>query len=163
MTDGNQQRDVSGIVEISRRAMLGAVGGSGELAALTGASRARLVDDRGGGEQMTHVELARARVERYSLGRIEEKTGCCSSTFGRWRPSPSTLSSRHPRDGRGLDGLRRRRRPAGVRSILGQPHIWEQVLLYVATLEAYPPEGRAFDGGSIGGVLEALRRAQRPE
>lgn len=57
----------------------------------------------------------------------------------------------------GADGERE------VRSIIGQPHIWEQVLLYMATLEAYPPVGLEFDGDSIGGVLEALREEQRPE
>lgn len=33
----------------------------------------------------------------------------------------------------GADGQRE------VRSIIDQPHIWEQVLLYMSALEAYPP------------------------
>jgi hypothetical protein len=49
-----------------------------------------------------------------------------------------------------------------VRSIIGQPHIWEQVLLYMAALEAYPPAGLEFDGDTVGGVLAALRETQRP-
>jgi hypothetical protein len=48
-----------------------------------------------------------------------------------------------------------------VRSITGQPHVWEQVLLYLATLEAYPPADVAFDDDGIGGVLAALREQKR--
>jgi hypothetical protein len=33
----------------------------------------------------------------------------------------------------------------------------------MTALEAYPPDGLAFDGDSIGGVLKALRDEQRPE
>ncbi len=46
-----------------------------------------------------------------------------------------------------------------VRSIIGQPHIWEQILLYLTALETYPPDtvnGEA-GGEDIGGVLKELR------
>ena len=32
----------------------------------------------------------------------------------------------------------------------------------MAALEAYPPAGLEFDGDTVGGVLAALRDAQRP-
>lgn len=44
-----------------------------------------------------------------------------------------------------------------VRSIVSQPHAWEQVLVYLAALEAYPPVGE-FEEGTCGSVLAALRR-----
>lgn len=47
-----------------------------------------------------------------------------------------------------------------VRSIVSQPHAWEQVLTYLAALEAYPPEGLDFQARTCGSVLEALRDQQ---
>ena len=44
-----------------------------------------------------------------------------------------------------------------VRSIQGQPHAWEQVLFYLAALEAYPPDGLEFDPATMKGVTGALR------
>jgi PKD repeat protein len=44
-----------------------------------------------------------------------------------------------------------------VRSIVSQPHAWEQVLFYLASLEAYPPAGVDFESRTCGSVLEALR------
>ena len=45
-----------------------------------------------------------------------------------------------------------------MNSIQGQPHIWEQVLFYLAALEAYPPEGLEFDPATMKGVTGALRK-----
>lgn len=47
-----------------------------------------------------------------------------------------------------------------VRSIIGQPHVWEQVLLYMATLEAYPPADLAFDDDTVGSVMAAIQQDQ---
>ena len=44
-----------------------------------------------------------------------------------------------------------------VESIQGQPHIWEQVLYYLAILEAYPPEDLEFEPATMAGVTGALR------
>ena len=44
-----------------------------------------------------------------------------------------------------------------VNSIQGQPHIWEQVLFYLAALEAYPPDGLEFEPATMKGVTGALR------
>jgi len=44
-----------------------------------------------------------------------------------------------------------------VESIQGQPHIWEQVLYYLAILEAYPPEDLEFEPVTMAGVTGALR------
>jgi hypothetical protein len=49
-----------------------------------------------------------------------------------------------------------------VRSIVSQPHLWEQSLFYVAALEAWPPAALEFDHDSYGGVLEALREENAP-
>src|SRR5207253_4121924 len=43
---------------------------------------------------------------------------------------------------------------------VSQPHVWEQVLFYLASLEAWPPASAAAVGPSCGGVVEALE-AQR--
>jgi hypothetical protein len=42
-----------------------------------------------------------------------------------------------------------------VRSIVSQPHAWEQVLVYMCALEAFPPVDSFAPG--VGGVLDALR------
>lgn len=44
-----------------------------------------------------------------------------------------------------------------VRSIQGQPHIWEQSLFYLAALEAYPPAGVDFESATMESVTGALR------
>jgi hypothetical protein len=44
-----------------------------------------------------------------------------------------------------------------VESIQGQPHIWEQVLFYLAVLEAYPPADLEFKPATMAGVTGALR------
>ena len=44
-----------------------------------------------------------------------------------------------------------------VRSIQGQPHVWEQVLFYLAALEAYPPDDLEFEPATMAGVTGALR------
>jgi hypothetical protein len=44
-----------------------------------------------------------------------------------------------------------------VTSIQGQPHIWEQILYYLAVLEAYPPEDLKFEPATMAGVTGALR------
>jgi hypothetical protein len=46
-----------------------------------------------------------------------------------------------------------------VRSIVSQPHAWEQILVYMCALEAFPPEdvADAADGDGVGGVVAALR------
>lgn len=43
-----------------------------------------------------------------------------------------------------------------VRSIISQPHAWEQILTYVCALEAFPPVDD-FGESTVGGVLAALR------
>lgn len=43
-----------------------------------------------------------------------------------------------------------------VRSIVSQPHAWEQVLVYLAALETYPPI-QEFEERTCGSVLAALR------
>jgi hypothetical protein len=45
-----------------------------------------------------------------------------------------------------------------VRSIQGQPHIWEQSLYYLAALEAYPPADLEFEAGTFESVTGALSR-----
>ncbi|WP_255150612.1 hypothetical protein [Halorarius halobius] len=50
-----------------------------------------------------------------------------------------------------------------VKSIISQPHVWEQVLFYMAALEAHPPEDLDFDPESYGGVLGALREQNAPD
>lgn len=49
-----------------------------------------------------------------------------------------------------------------VRSIVSQPHAWEQIITYLAALEAWPPI-EEFDGGTCGSVLEALRERNAPD
>lgn len=49
-----------------------------------------------------------------------------------------------------------------VRSIVSQPHVWEQILFYMAALEAWPPAEVDFDPDSYGGVLAALREENAP-
>lgn len=49
-----------------------------------------------------------------------------------------------------------------VLSIVSQPHAWEQILVYLAALEAYPPDGFADVGPGCDGVLGALRDARLP-
>ncbi len=44
-----------------------------------------------------------------------------------------------------------------VRSIQGQPHVWEQVLFYLAALEAYPPADAEFEPATVAGVTGALQ------
>ena len=44
-----------------------------------------------------------------------------------------------------------------MESIQGQPHIWEQVLYYLAILEAYPPKDLEFEPATMAGVTGALR------
>jgi len=44
-----------------------------------------------------------------------------------------------------------------VRSIQGQPHIWEQSLFYLAALEAFPPAGLDFEPATMESVTGALR------
>ncbi|PSP79610.1 hypothetical protein BRC88_08605 [Halobacteriales archaeon QS_4_69_225] len=44
-----------------------------------------------------------------------------------------------------------------VKSIQGQPHVWEQVLFYLAALEAYPPDDLEFEPATMAGVTGALR------
>jgi uncharacterized protein (TIGR03382 family) len=48
-----------------------------------------------------------------------------------------------------------------IEAAVSQPHVWEQVLFYLASLEAWPPAPVADVGPSCGGVVEALeaRRA----
>lgn len=58
----------------------------------------------------------------------------------------------------GADGTRE------VRSIMAPPHQWEQALLYMSALEAYPPIGQGkIDDDSIDGVLGALQSMQLDE
>lgn len=47
-------------------------------------------------------------------------------------------------------------RDGEVISVVSQPHAWEQVLVYLAALEAWPPEGVEPEPG-CGGALAALR------
>lgn len=55
----------------------------------------------------------------------------------------------------GADGQRE------VRSIMAPPHQWEQALLYMSALEAYPPIGRGrIDDDSIDGVVGTLQELQ---
>jgi hypothetical protein len=65
--------------------------------------------------------------------------------------------------GRSLAGVRGAEDGREVRSIVGQPHIWDQGLSDVAALEPDPPADLEFDGDSIGGMLAALRDDTRPE
>ncbi len=44
-----------------------------------------------------------------------------------------------------------------VRSIVSQPHAWEQVLVYLAALVAWPPEDVDVDPATCGSVFRALR------
>jgi hypothetical protein len=50
----------------------------------------------------------------------------------------------------GADGERE------VRSIVSQPHAWEQILVYICALEAFPPADVDPEDG-VGGVIDALR------
>ncbi|WP_255196933.1 hypothetical protein [Halorarius litoreus] len=50
-----------------------------------------------------------------------------------------------------------------VRSIVSQPHVWEQILFYMAALEAWPPADVDFNPDSYGGVLGALRERNAPD
>ncbi|MDZ7730179.1 MAG: hypothetical protein U5K37_03310 [Natrialbaceae archaeon] len=47
-----------------------------------------------------------------------------------------------------------------VRSIVSQPHVWSQVLAYLAALEIHPPADLSFEAGTCGSVLDALRERQ---
>jgi hypothetical protein len=54
----------------------------------------------------------------------------------------------------GADGERE------VRSIIGQPHAWEQILTYLCALEAFPPTDEVADG--VGGALAPLQAGTGP-
>ena len=107
----------------------------------------------------------RQRREGLGPGRRLSPTRAIPRTRGR---GSGTGRARRQAPGVRRPGLRRAHRALHrpgdreVRSITSQPHIWEQVLLYMAALEAYPPAELAFDGDTVGGVLAALRDAQRP-
>jgi hypothetical protein len=117
-------------------------------------------------------------VQRYTLGRIEENKGCFKPNEARRetgefdvdfvREGVRWLATRHAtpdtqRHGRSLAGVRGAEDGREVRSIVGQPHIWDQGLSDVAALEPDPPADLEFDGDSIGGMLAALRDDTRPE
>lgn len=45
-----------------------------------------------------------------------------------------------------------------VKTTVSQPHTWEQVLFYLASLAMHPPEGAADVDADCGGVLDQLRQ-----
>lgn len=45
-----------------------------------------------------------------------------------------------------------------VKTTVSQPHTWEQVLFYLASLETHPPEGASAADADCGGVLDQLRQ-----
>ena len=107
--------------------------------------------DDGGYDSKALIPLAKARRdadEPRSLGAVRDAI--------RW------VGTRHATDDTHVMGEFWRIFGEGddreVESIQGQPHIWEQVLFYLAALEAYPPEGLEFDPATMKGVTGALRK-----
>ena len=66
------------------------------------------------------------------------------------------IATRHAQPGTHIMGEEWLVEDGEVVSTVSQPHVWEQVLFYLAALETYPPAGVTPDPG-CGGVVAALR------